>query len=266
MNLKPLSVQLYSLRERAEKDFYSVLKDVADMGYVGVEPAGFWNYTPAELKKVLDDLGLKIFSSHSPWCNPSTVDAAMEAANALGVKKIACGYGPDNFKDLDAIKKTADEVNAMVEKTSANGYELFIHNHYWEFDRIDGKPKHQILAELAPGLKFQIDSFWSTNKGKEDAVEMLKLFGDRVTLLHMKDGVCAQSAQLAGTVNGNLDMKIDLMPLGTGTLPIADIVKAAPDTVETIIVELDYCNVDMTEAIARSYEYMVGNKLAYGNK
>ena len=61
--LKPLSVQLYSLRERAEKDFYAVLKDVADMGYVGVEPAGFWNYTPAELKKVLDDLGLKIFSS-----------------------------------------------------------------------------------------------------------------------------------------------------------------------------------------------------------
>lgn len=264
--LKPLSVQLYSLRERAEKDFYAVLKDVADMGYVGVEPAGFWNYTPAELKKVLDDLGLKIFSSHSPWCKPETVESAMEAAKALEVKKIACGYGPDNFKDLDAVKATADEVNAMVEKTSANGFELFIHNHYWEFDRIDGKPKHQILAELCPGLKFQIDSFWSTNKGKEDAVEMLKLFGDRVTLLHMKDGVCAQNAELAGTVKGNLDMKIDLMPLGTGTLPIPQIIEAMPDTVETVIVELDYCNVDMTKAIARSYEYMISNKLAYGNK
>ena len=264
--MKPIGVQLYSLREKVGYDFVSVLKRVADIGYKYVEPAGLWNVRPSEFKKVLDDLGLKIFSSHSPWCKPETLESAMDAANALGVKKIACGYGPANFTDLDAIRKTADEVNSMVEKTSANGYELFIHNHYWEFDRIDGKPKHQILAELCPGLKFQIDSFWSTNKGKEDAVEMLKIFGDRVTLLHMKDGVCAQSAQLAGTVNGNLDMKIDLMPLGTGTLPIPEIVSAAPDTVETIIVELDYCNVDMTKAIAQSYEYMISNKLAYGNK
>ena len=266
MNLKPLSVQLYSLRERAEKDFYSVLKDVADMGYVGVEPAGFWNYTPAELKKVLDDLGLKIFSSHSPWCNPSTVDAAMEAAQALGVKKIACGYGPDNFKDLDAIKKTADEVNAMVEKTSANGYELFIHNHYWEFDRIDGKPKHQLLAELAPGLKFQIDSFWSTNKGKEDAVEMLKKFADKCVLIHMKDGVCKQQATNAGMQNGLLDMKIDLLPLGTGTLPIPELIKNAPEKAATVIVELDYCEVEMWEALEKSYKYMTENGLCAGNK
>ena len=41
--LKPLSVQLYSLRARAEKDFVAVHKDVAAMGYKGVEPAGFWN-------------------------------------------------------------------------------------------------------------------------------------------------------------------------------------------------------------------------------
>ena len=47
-------MQLYSLRARAEKDFAAVLKDVAAMGYKGVEPAGFWNIRPSQLKKIVD--------------------------------------------------------------------------------------------------------------------------------------------------------------------------------------------------------------------
>ena len=65
--LRPLSVQLYSLRSYAEKDFVGVLKKVAEIGYKAVEPAGFWNLTPAEFKKIIDALGLEIYSSHSPW-------------------------------------------------------------------------------------------------------------------------------------------------------------------------------------------------------
>ena len=115
-------------------------------------------------------------------------------------------------------------------------------------------------------MKFQIDCFWSTNKGTEDSVAILKKYADRTILLHMKDGVCKQNAANGGMVNGLLDMKIDLLPLGTGTLPIKDLIAVMPEQVETVIVELDYCNIDMTEAIAQSYRYMVGNGLAAGNK
>ena len=37
---RKLAVQLYSLRNEAEKDFVKVLKTVADIGYIAVEPAG----------------------------------------------------------------------------------------------------------------------------------------------------------------------------------------------------------------------------------
>ena len=47
--LRPLSVQLYSLRDYAKDDFVAVLKKVAEIGYKGVEPAGFWNLRPSEL-------------------------------------------------------------------------------------------------------------------------------------------------------------------------------------------------------------------------
>ncbi len=265
--LKPLAVQLYSLREYAEKDFVAVLKKVADIGYKAVEPAGFWNLSPAEFKKIIDDLGLKIYSSHSPWARSvNDVNAIVETMGILGLDNCVCGYGPNDFKDLDAIKRTADNTNAMQEAFAKQGLTLFQHNHYWEFERIDGKLKYEIYAELCPNVKYEIDCFWSTNKGTEDAVEMLNIFSDKTILIHMKDGVCKQEAANAGMKDGLLDMKIDLMPLGTGTLPIPELVKNAPEQVSSIVVELDYCNVEMWQAIEASYKYMTENGIAAGNK
>ena len=264
--LKPLSVQLYSLREAASKDFLGVLKRVADIGYMGVEPAGFWNIRPSEFVKIIADLGLKMYSSHSPWARRNSIGEAMDIAHIIGLDKIVCGYGPDDFKDMDSIKRTADDTNYMIEIAERNGFTLFQHNHDFEFQRIDGKLKYEIYRELCPKVKYEIDCFWSTNKGTEDPVAMLKKFADRTILLHMKDGVCKQNAANSGMVNGLLDMKIDLLPLGTGTLPIKQLIEAAPDTVETVVVELDYCEQDMTSAIAQSYKFMTENKLALGRK
>ena len=95
---------------------------------------------------------------------------------------------------------------------------------------------------------------------------MMKRYADRVVQLHMKDGICSQKAENAGMVNGLLDMKIDLLPLGTGSLPIKDIVDAAPASCETIVVELDYCEVEMWKAIEQSYKFMTENGIAAGNK
>ena len=264
----PISVQLYSVRDYCAKDFVAVLKKIADIGYKGVEPAGFWNIRPSELKKIVEDLGMKIYSSHSPWANPGNLGESMDLAANLGLDTIVCGYGPDDFKDLDTIKKTAEQTRAMQEYLARNGFTLFQHNHYWEFERIDGRIKYEIYRELNPNTKYEIDCFWSTNKGQECAVEMLKKFLDNTILLHMKDGVCRQQAKNDGMKNGLLDMKIDLLPLGTGDLPIKDLIaaSAAQPAIKTVIVELDYCEVEMYEALTRSYRFMTENGLAEGNK
>lgn len=265
--MKPIGIQLYSLREYAAKDFVAVLKKVADIGYKYVEPAGFWDLRPTELKKMVTDLGMDMVSSHSPWARgKANSGECMEIASILGLNKIVCGYGPDDFKDLDAIKKTADITNEMCEIFTRNGFTLFQHNHYWEFERIDGRLKYDIYRELCPNVKYEMDCFWSTNKGQEDPVAMLKEFAKDTILLHMKDGQCRQQAGGGGMVNGLLDMKIDLMPLGTGTLPIADLMAAAPEQVEAVIVELDYCTEEMQSAVEKSYRFMTENGLAVGNK
>ena len=264
---KKIAVQLYSVREYAQNDFVSVLKKIADMGYTAVEPAGFWNIRPSEFKKIVNDMGMEVCSSHSPWArNPHNLGEVMDLADDLNLKTIVCGYGKDDFKDLDSIKAAAENTCAMLEVLNRNGYDLMQHNHYWEFDRIDGKLKYDIYREFCPDVKFQLDCYWSTNLGAENAVEMLKKYADNVVSIHMKDGVCKQLASVDGMKNGILDCKIDLMPLGTGDLPIPELVANIPDRISHIIVELDYCDVEMLEALKRSYEYMTSNGLAVGNK
>lgn len=263
---RKIGLQLYSLRTFSEKDFPSVLKFAAETGFKTVEPAGFFGISPRDFRAMLNDLGLEMPSSHTPWVHPGKISEAIDLAGEQGLDKVVCGFGPGEFKDLDAIKKTADTVNEMCEIFNRNGFTLFQHNHYWEFERIDGRLKYDIYRELCPNVKYQMDCFWSTNKGQEDPVAMLKDFAKDTILMHMKDGQCRQQAGGGGMVNGLLDMKIDLMPLGTGTLPIADLMAAAPEQVEAVIVELDYCTEEMVGAVEKSYRFMTENGLAAGNK
>lgn len=265
--MKPIGVQLYSLREMASTDFMKVLKFVADVGYKYVEPAGLWNIRPSEFKKIISDLGLEMVSSHTPWARDWRVlGEVMETASILGLNKIVCGYSAPDFADMDAIKRTAENTSKMQEILERNGFTLFQHNHDFEFQRIDGKLKYEIYRELCPKVKYQIDCFWSTALGQEDPVKMLDLFAKDTILIHMKDGVASQKVDGNKMVNGILERHVELMPLGQGQLPIRELVAHTPEQVEAIIVELDFCNVEMMKAIRESYEFMTKNGFAKGNK
>lgn len=257
-----LAVQLYSVRQAMAEDVPGTLKRIADIGFKAVEPAGFFDLRPTEFRKRVEDLGMTICSAHSPWARPGNVGECMELASILGLDTIVCGYGPDDFKDLDTIKATAEKTSKMADLLARNGFTLFQHNHYWEFERINGRLKYDIYRELCPQVKYQLDCFWSTNKGAEDPVAMLREFSKDTILLHMKDGVCRQVAKNDGMKDGLLDMKIDLLPLGTGDLPIPALIAAAPAQVRAVIVELDYCSEEMFGALEKSYRYMTENGLA----
>ena len=89
--MKPLSIQLYTLRERAAKDFVGVLKAVAEIGYAGVEPAGLFGHGPSEVRKIVEDLGMTVSSNHQPWPNRENLNEVIEVAGGLGTKTVICG-------------------------------------------------------------------------------------------------------------------------------------------------------------------------------
>lgn len=253
MNPKPISVQLYSLREAAAENFQNVLERVAKMGYAGVEPAGFYGMTPSEFKARIDDLGLKISSTHSPWCNPDNLNEVIETAGILDVKYIVCGYGPDAFKSVDAIKQTAEEVNAMVEALEKHGLCLIQHNHAWEFDRLGDELMYEVYAQHCPRVQFELDLYWAANYGAVDVPSFLRRHAKRTPFLHVKDGP--------------LKRDMPMLALGQGNMDIPACVQAAdPDVLKWLVVELDHYDGDMFEAVEKSCHYLIEQGLGYGNQ
>jgi sugar phosphate isomerase/epimerase len=241
--VKPIAVQLYSLREEAQKNFRHVLHSVAEMGYQGVEPAGFHGMTPREFRDFVEGLGMRVCSSHSPWANPDNINEVIETVGILGLDKAAGGFRADDFKDIDAIKRTSDIVNGMAEALARANIDLFLHNHYWEFEEIDGRLAYDWLADMCPDVKFEIDTYWAANFGANDPAEQVSRFRDRTPLLHIKDGP--------------LEKGKAMVAVGRGKMKMASVIGAAnPDVLEWLIVELDACDTDMTTAIRESYDYL----------
>ena len=248
---KPISIQLYSLRAESSKDFTSVLQSVAEIGYRGVEPAGFYGLSIVEFRNIVEDLGMQVSSSHGPWATLANTSEVVETAGILGLSTAGGGFAPDDFKDLSAIKRTADTVNEMVEILSRAGLTLFLHNHWWEFCEVQGKLAYDHFAELCPDVQFEIDTYWAANFGANDPVEQVAKFRHRTPLLHIKDGSLQQ-----GTA---------MVAVGQGKMDIPAIIDAAdPDLLRWLIVELDACDTDMLTAVTDSYRYLTENGLAEG--
>jgi sugar phosphate isomerase/epimerase len=252
MRVLPIALQLYSLREQAAKDVRGVLKGVADIGYAGVEFAGFHGLTPAELKKALDALGLVATSSHGALPSKENVKEIVQAAGTLGYTHHVVSWGPDSYATREKTLETAAKLQEAAALLRGTGIKLSYHNHWWEFEnKFAGKSGHQLLMENAPDLLAQIDTYWVA-VGGGDPAKVLREVGSRAPLLHIKDGsVDRQKAHLA---------------VGAGKMNWREILAAASPAAEWLIVELDSCDTDMWEAVRQSYGYLTANAFAKGKK
>jgi sugar phosphate isomerase/epimerase len=131
----------------------------------------------------------------------------------------------------------------MVESLASAGLELFLHNHYWEFEVVEGRLAYDHFAELCPGVKFEIDTYWAANFGANDPAEQVAKFADRTPLLHIKDGPLEKGKAMVAVGDGKMDIQ-------------SVIAAANPDVLEWLIVELDACDTDMMTAVRESYTYL----------
>ncbi len=239
---KPIALQLYSLREAAAKDYEAVIRQVAAMGYDGVETAGFPGTTAQAAGKLFRELGLKVPAAHI--FPPPTGAKAAEAADtlaAIGCQRIVTGFGRDNFKTLDETKRSCDIFNQAYAEAKARGLRLAIHNHWWEYQPVEGQYPYQVmLKELDPGIELEIDTYW-VKTGGVDPVMAIREAGPRATLLHIKDGPATTTEPM--------------LAVGEGVMDFPAILRAA-DHAEWLIVELDRCATDMAEAVAKSLKYL----------
>lgn len=250
----PIAVQLYTVWDHLDKDYKGTLTRIAEMGYVGIETCGYNHGVPAkDAVRLFKDLGLILCSAHVGLPIGDNVQKVLDEAAVAGCKRVISGYGGDGFKTTDAIKATCDKFNNAAENVAKAGLSFGIHNHWWEFEKLaDGTPAYKVMLEhVDPRVFFELDVYWIQTGGCNPAAIVTE-FGKRAPLLHIKDGPCVH--------------KQPMTPVGEGKVDIPEVVKAAKNHAEWLIVELDTCATDKLDAVGRSHQYLVSGKLAQGRK
>jgi sugar phosphate isomerase/epimerase len=248
----PIALQLYTLRDRLAHDFEGTIRNVADMGYVGVETANMFGGSPASAAKLFRELGLTVCGAHSDL----PLDQKQEVIDTLAAldckRSIVAWQPPEKYKSLDGIKSICDTLNEGAAVARANGLQLGYHNHWFEYQPVENRiPVDVMLEHLDPDVFFEVDVYWVQNAG-QDPMQVVRRLGSRAPLLHVKDGPCQLEAPMTA--------------LGEGVVDIPGVVTAGAGSTEWLIVELDQCATDMLEAVRKSYQYLVGKGLGRGNK
>jgi len=242
----PIGIQLYSVREKMAVNFEGTVKKIAEMGYTGVETAGFPDgVSPKQAKALFDDLGLTVTSAHSPMPLGENKQKVLDTMAAIECPHLVCPWiDPSYYASKEKMKELAEILNQANQVAVENGMKFSYHNHDFEYALLDGSPAIYTLQEyLDPGIGFELDTYWIQVAG-QDPAKVTARFGDRSPLLHIKDG--------PGT------RKADMTALGEGVVDIPAIIEAGKPYTEWLIVELDRCSTDIMEAVSKSYQYLAG--------
>jgi sugar phosphate isomerase/epimerase len=201
----PISLQLWSVRDDFKKDFAGTVAQVAKFGYQGVELAGTGNLTVKEVKKVLDDLGLKVSGSHT-GLEPLTTkfEQTVEEMKLLQNKDVIVPWAPsENFASVASCLAFGEKLGELGAKLRAAGLRLSYHNHAQEYALVEGRPALEWMLEAsAPrDVSAEVDVYWAF-VGGVDPVRAITRLGARARLLHLKDGADNKQTELGrGKVN-----------------------------------------------------------------
>ncbi|MEL4309051.1 sugar phosphate isomerase/epimerase family protein [Joostella sp. CR20] len=195
---------LYTLRDDMGKNTEATLDSVAKAGYVNVEAAGysngkFYNLTPENFKKLLNDKGLNGVSTHQGSATLDNIDTEIADVKAAGFTYFVIPVPPmGRFKynaetqtmgmdpDLDFM---VNFLNTVGKKCSDAGLQLLYHNHDFEFKKNENGivPIEYFLENTdAKYVNFQMDLFWVTKAGA-NPIEYFEKYPGRFKLWHVKD-------------------------------------------------------------------------------
>lgn len=250
METRPIAYQVYSAREEAKADLLSVLKQLKEMGYDGVEFAGFYDHSAKEVAAMLAETGLVAISSHVQYkLMVEDMDAVIAYHKAIGCKYIAVPHlGPDERPGGCNFAKVIRNIYKFGKMCKENGIQLMYHNHDFEFVTVSGMYGLDFLYDaVCPKLlKPEIDTCWVKYAGEDPAAYVRKYAG-RVDVLHLKDYIGRKEGSAApygliGEKEAEENGKIafSFKPVGYGCQDIEGIVEAGLEAgVEWFVVEQD---------------------------
>lgn len=186
----PVGVQLYSVRDDCARDLSGTLKAIKKMGYAGVEFAGYYDHTAAQLRRMLDELGLRCCGAHI-GLDQLTGDALPKTAKfhqELGNRYLVIPWIPEeNRGSRSAWQETAKRFNDIAARLKPYGLLVGYHNHTEEFQPVDGSTGFDIFySNTVPEVIVQFD-IGNAIHGGADPLACLNQFPQREVTIHLKE-------------------------------------------------------------------------------
>jgi sugar phosphate isomerase/epimerase len=189
----PVGLELFSVRGELERDPEGTVRTVAAMGYRCVEfYSAYYGWTEAQIRrmrKVLDDLGIRCYSTHNDAAYfaldklPRTRDMNL----ILGSKYLVHADSDNPPPTLDGWKAVADGVNAAAAQLEPAGFRVGYHNEQVEFMPLDGRRPIEVIAERTkPSVMLQLDVGTCLEAGSDPAA-WIRANPGRIRSLHCKD-------------------------------------------------------------------------------
>ena len=263
----PIAIQICSVRDDAKADLRATLKKIKEMGYDGVELAGLYGLSPAEIKKMFDETGLVPISAHVSINDfRADLEGTLAKYSEIGCKFIGIPSLPtENRPGHEKFYEALDEIAEIGKAAKKYGIQLLYHNHDFEFVKIDGKYGLDIMYEKVPAdlLQTELDTCW-VKVGGAEPVSYVGKYKGRVPVIHLKDFYGEKSENMYDLIGETSKAParpegFEYRPLGKGLQDIPSIIKAAEDAGATwLIVEQDNPSMGLTamECIEASINYL----------
>ena len=197
----PIALQLYSVRENCAADLPGTLAAVAKMGYEGVEFAGYYDRTAAQLRTLCDDLGLQIVGTHIRLNTllGEELESTVAFNQIMGNRfLIVPGLEEERRNSRAAWQETARVFNEIAEALEADGMLVGYHNHHIEFAEMDGElPWDTFFGNTEKRVVMQLDT-GNMYLGGAEPVSVLEKYPGRALLVHLKEYSTTNDKALIG--------------------------------------------------------------------
>lgn len=249
-----IGIQLYTLRDDMAADLEGTLRKVAELGYEGVEFAGYYGYEAAKLRSLLDELDLKAIGSHVGTKNiQEDLQKEIDYIKTLGGQYLICPYVAEEDRDSeDKWKLLFDLFEKAGSEAKRQGLQFLYHNHAFEFEaEVDGQFVFDALyAATSPeNVQVELDVCWVQFAG-QDPLSYISRYAGRLPLIHFKDFSRDEQGM------------IKTLELGQGEVPLNDVIAAATKAgAQWLVVEQDSCQKPPLTSIAGSMNWLKENYL-----
>ena len=247
----PIGCQTYPVRKALSQDFDGTLRQLAGMGYQAIEmcsPPGYMNagyaalanIGAAEMRRRIQDAGLRCESCHFQFQElKDHMGERIAFAKELGLKQMVVAmFGLASNATMSDWVRAAGELNGLAEQTHKAGIQLAYHNHDFEFQEIAGELIYDKLLETFDPklvkLQFQVIVIRLGYK----AATYLRKYPGRYLSMHLADWSAKEGKQV---------------PVGSGVVDWKDLFAAAKTCgISNYFVEMEM------DALKPSYTYLHG--------